>query len=123
MGSESGYLFVSSTESLKGKPYVISREEYLTYNRSQSKTENKTLYRILSLQDLKGSIYFGGNYDKLKHVKDMHWDLLVIDEAHEGIDTSKPTLLLIGSHAITPCIYPALLLKPWLMTNFRRTQF
>lgn len=41
MGSESGYLFVSSTESLKGKPYVISREEYLTYNRSQSKTENK----------------------------------------------------------------------------------
>ena len=90
MGSESGYLFVSSTESLKGKPYVISREEYLTYNRSQSKTENKKrCIEFLSLQDLKGSIYFGGNYDKLKHVKDMHWDLLVIDEAHEGIDTSK----------------------------------
>ena len=63
MGSESGYLFVSSTESLKGKPYVISREEYLTYNRSQSKTENKKrCIEFLSLQDLKGSIYFGGNY-------------------------------------------------------------
>lgn len=90
MGSESGYLFVSSTESLKGKPYVISREEYLTYNRSHSKIEDKKrCIEFLSLQDLKGSIYFGGNYDKLKHIKDMHWDLLVIDEAHEGIDTSK----------------------------------
>ncbi|MEC5182428.1 hypothetical protein [Arthrobacter sp. CG_A4] len=44
---------------------------------------------FLSLQDLKGSQYFGGSYDKLKHITRFDWDLLVIDEAHEGIDTTK----------------------------------
>lgn len=43
----------------------------------------------MSLQDLKGSLYFGGNYDKLKEVSELRWDLLVIDEAHEGVDTLK----------------------------------
>jgi SNF2 family DNA or RNA helicase len=41
------------------------------------------------LQDLKGAISFGGTFDKLKWVKDLQWDLLVIDEAHEGVDTFK----------------------------------
>ncbi len=44
---------------------------------------------FLSLQDLKGSKYFGGPHDKLKWVADLEWDLLVIDEAHEGIDTGR----------------------------------
>ena len=43
----------------------------------------------VSLQDLKGSIYFGGEHDKLREVSDMMWELLVIDEAHEGVDTTK----------------------------------
>lgn len=51
--------------------------------------KTKTLYRIFELAGFKRFNLFGGNYDKLKHIKDMHWDLLVIDEAHEGIDTSK----------------------------------
>src|SRR5699024_8472089 len=42
-----------------------------------------------SLQGLKGSVYFGGNYDKLKWISELNWDLLVIDEAHEGVDTYK----------------------------------
>jgi len=41
-------------------------------------------------QDLKGSQYFGGSFDKLKYIADVDWDLLVIDEAHEGVDTTKP---------------------------------
>lgn len=41
------------------------------------------------MQDLKGSLYFGGQYDKLKELINMKWELLVIDEAHEGVDTSK----------------------------------
>jgi superfamily II DNA or RNA helicase len=90
MGSESGYLFVSSTESLKGKPYVLTREDYITYNHNQRQIKDKKrCIEFLSLQDLKGSLYFGGMYDKLKHVKDMQWDILVIDEAHEGVDTYK----------------------------------
>ena len=44
---------------------------------------------FVSLQDLKGAIYFGGDYDKLAEVEAMTWDVLVIDEAHEGVDTYK----------------------------------
>ena len=36
----------------------------------------------------RGAQYFGGPYDKLKHIAQFDWDLLVIDEAHEGIDTT-----------------------------------
>ncbi len=46
------------------------------------------------MQDLKGSVYFGGSYDKLEHVAHLDWDLLVIDEAHEGIDTTKTDVAL-----------------------------
>lgn len=44
---------------------------------------------FVSLQDLKGSIYFGGDLPKLKEIEDINWDVLVIDEAHEGVDTYK----------------------------------
>ena len=51
-------------------------------------------------QDLKGSIYFGGNYDKLKHVKDMHWDLLVIDvKVRIGQKVKKGDLLGCIGHS------------------------
>ncbi|GAB2021559.1 DEAD/DEAH box helicase family protein [Pseudolactococcus yaeyamensis] len=82
---QTDYLFVSSSESLKDRP-ALSREEYL---KAMFDNENTRQLAFLSLQDLKGSQYFGGAYDKLKWVKDTDWDLLVIDEAHEGVDTSK----------------------------------
>lgn len=84
LGDESGFAFISETESLKGKPYVITRKiDNLIEDDVKSPIE------FVSLQDLKGSIYFGGQYDKLKEVRDTNWDLLVIDEAHEGVDTVK----------------------------------
>ena len=85
LGEESGYQFVSSTESLKDKKYVLSRKEYV---KGLDTSEHKCI-EFVSLQDLKGSIYFGGEYDKLKEVGDINWDVLVIDEAHEGVDTYK----------------------------------
>lgn len=85
LGSESGYLFVSSTDTLKGRKHVLSREEY-TYAIDD---EPYNCIEFVSLQDLKGSIYFGGKFDKLKEIKDMMWDVLIIDEAHEGVDTYK----------------------------------
>ncbi len=87
LGEESGYRFVSSTDSLKGKTFVFSREEYIKANLVLDHPYN--CIEFISLQDLKGSIYFGGEYDKLREVADMNWDLLVIDEAHEGVDTYK----------------------------------
>lgn len=86
MGTESGYYFVSNVDGLKDKKYVLSREKYLDLI---SASNRKGCIEFVSLQDLKGSIYFGGTYDKLREVADLEWDVLVIDEAHEGVDTYK----------------------------------
>ena len=80
-----GYYFISTTDSLKERP-SITRDEFL--NRA-NKTENDKQITFLSLQDLKGGRTFGGGYDKLKWVADLEWDLLIVDEAHEGVDTER----------------------------------
>lgn len=91
LGKESGYLFVSEVDALKGVQGVITRTEYIDILRHDSDNPPKII-EFVSLQDMKGSIYFGGKYDKLKEVSDksgMEWDVLIIDEAHEGVDTYK----------------------------------
>ena len=40
-----------------------------------------------SLQDLRGSSEVGGNFDKNKEILSAKWDLLIVDEAHEGTQT------------------------------------
>lgn len=79
------YKFVSESDSLKTRS-PLSREEFVNY---AIKHEDARQIAFLSLQDLKGSQYFGGGYDKLKWVADTNWDILIIDEAHEGVDTLK----------------------------------
>ncbi|UOR10260.1 Eco57I restriction-modification methylase domain-containing protein [Halobacillus amylolyticus] len=78
--------FVSETESLNGK--AMSRKQYLEFIDTTS-YENPSQITFISLQDLKGAKFAGGNYEKLEWVAGLDWDLLVIDEAHEGIDTKK----------------------------------
>lgn len=83
------YLFVSHVSALlerKDTP-CLTRQQYLEYIKQPEKEKN--CIEFVSLQDLKGSIHFGGNYDKLAEVAQLTWDLLVIDEAHEGVDTYK----------------------------------
>lgn len=77
-----GYSFISETSSLNNKP-TITRDQYVLIK------PIKPQITFLSLQDLKGSKYFGGSHDKLRWVADLEWDLLIIDEAHEGIDTGR----------------------------------
>ena len=77
-----GYNFISETSSLKNRA-TLTREQHIAIK------PIKPLITFLSLQDLKGSKYFGGNYDKLRWVADLEWDLLIIDEAHEGVDTGR----------------------------------
>lgn len=86
LGTKSGYYFISNVTELKNKKYVISREDYI--NKLDDK-DNKGCIEFVSLQDLKGSKKFGGQYDKLNEVADLTWDILIIDEAHEGVDTFK----------------------------------
>lgn len=83
---QTDYYFVSENDALKGKG-ALSRQEFLTEIEHVDKDVSQIVFE--SLQSLKGSEYFGGNYDKLKWIADINWDLLVIDEAHEGVDTYK----------------------------------
>ena len=41
-----------------------------------------------SMQDLRGSDRVGGNFDKNNEVFSTDWDLLIVDEAHEGTKTA-----------------------------------
>lgn len=82
-----GYYFISEASSLSDRK-TISRDEYLQ-QLDPNQTSKNAFITFLSLQDLKGSKYFGGNHDKLAWVADLDWDLLIVDEAHEGIDTSR----------------------------------
>ena len=92
VGRTSGYFFVSSVDGIKDKPFVMSHEDYEN-DRRQRQTgfdaKPMGLIEFVSLQDMKGAIEFGGKYDKLKHLAYYTWDLLVIDEAHEGVDTYR----------------------------------
>ncbi len=97
IGWQHDLCFVSDTDSLRGKPGVLTREEYL---QEQRRTE-KGMVAFVSLQDLKGSIYFGGKFPKLGWMakeyidefgakkKGLTFDLLVVDEAQEGVETYK----------------------------------
>lgn len=86
---EEHYLFVSRVQALlqrKPKP-CLTRQQYVEEIKHGKGTKN--CIEFVSLQDLKGSIDFGGTHRKLEEVAQLTWDLLVIDEAHEGVDTYK----------------------------------
>ncbi|WP_304748735.1 DEAD/DEAH box helicase family protein [Dubosiella newyorkensis] len=95
LGTQSGYVFVSEVSTLKGKKNVLTRMDYI-----HKLHENPDLKCIefVSLQDLKGSRHGGGKFDKLDEVYDQNWDLLVLDEAHEGVDTTKTSVALDNIH-------------------------
>lgn len=89
--------FISETPALTNKPFVISEKEYVE---RLSKGERKSHIGFVSLQDLKGSVYFGGDFDKLEWIcgdidrktgkpRGRIFDLLVVDEAQEGVETMR----------------------------------
>jgi type II restriction enzyme len=87
IGHQTSFRFVSESPSLAERS-PMSREQWRRYAVDHG-DQDPRIIEFVSLQDLKGSQYFGGSYPKLKHIADFQWDLLVIDEAHEGIDTTK----------------------------------
>lgn len=79
--------FVSDTDALSNHPIVVSRSEYL----NEIGVRNKGMVAFESLQGLKGSKHFG-NYngiDKLEWMSKIEFDLLIIDESQEGVDTYR----------------------------------
>lgn len=49
--------------------------------------EDRNFVYFASIQDLRGSKLVGGKFDKNNIVFDINWDLVIIDEAHEGTKT------------------------------------
>ena len=86
---EPGMKFVSETSALADRS-PMSLQDYKHYVVAKDTAHlDKRRVAFISLQDLKGARFAGGPYDKLEWVANLNWDLLVIDEAHEGIDTLK----------------------------------
>lgn len=87
-GPESGYWFVSNTGALQGKKCVLSREQYIDKVNQDDSRENRCI-EFIGLQDLKGALDFGGKFEKYTEIPGINWDVLIVDEAHEGVDTYK----------------------------------
>lgn len=87
IGHQTTFKFVSESPSLDGRN-PMTRAQWRAFSNEHQDFDPR-IVEFVSLQDLKGSQYFGGPYDKLRHIAKFDWDLLVIDEAHEGIDTTK----------------------------------
>ena len=88
MAGQSGYCFVSDNDSLKGRQGVMTWDMFQKWfpNRDEN-FAGQICFE--SLQGLKGSVYFGGNFDKLEWIKNLQWDLLIVDESHEGVKTMR----------------------------------
>ncbi|MCR5438129.1 MAG: Eco57I restriction-modification methylase domain-containing protein [Selenomonas sp.] len=65
--------------------YYGSKEKGESLNNLATK-HDKFLY-FASLQDLVGSKVFGGQYEKNQLIITIPWELIIIDEAHEGTQT------------------------------------
>ena len=48
----------------------------------------KKFVYFASIQDLRGSSTVGGKFDKNDAVFSLDWDLVIVDEAHEGTTTA-----------------------------------
>lgn len=88
------YKFVSSTDSLKDRN-AMSRDEFIEY---LGQHDDARQIAFISLQDLKGAKAFGGEHTKLQWVADLKWDIIIIDEAHEGVDTFKTDFAFNNLH-------------------------
>ena len=60
-------LFVSDSDALKGKDGVFTRDQYIDYCLKNG-SKDIPYIGFESLQNLKGSIFFGGKIDKLEWI-------------------------------------------------------
>jgi hypothetical protein len=61
-------------------------QRFETLEKMHQEEGAKYLY-FASMQDLRGSERTGGNFNKNDELFDVDWDLIIIDEAHEGTQT------------------------------------
>ncbi|MBO6019425.1 MAG: DEAD/DEAH box helicase family protein [Aeriscardovia sp.] len=96
LGSQK-YYFISNIKDLQQPekyPLCITREKYLKsvsdllVESEDSNIGKPTIY-FVSFQDLKGSMYFNptATVDKLKYISGLEFDIMIVDESHEAVDT------------------------------------
>ena len=80
------HLFIDKTKNLS---YVY--DDKIDYqndvNLRQVVSSGKPFVYFASIQDLRGSAVVGGKYNKNNAVFETDWDMLIVDEAHEGTMT------------------------------------
>ena len=72
--------FVYGSKNGKGEKDINALEEH-------AEAGEKKYVWFASMQDMRGSETVGGKFDKNDEVFSIEWDLLIIDEAHEGTQT------------------------------------
>ncbi|MBD5276915.1 MAG: DEAD/DEAH box helicase family protein [Bacteroides sp.] len=79
-----GKIFYDSDEYAYGSK--SNGDTFVSLERRARREECRYIY-FASMQDLRGSELVGGNFDKNNDVFSTPWDLLIVDEAHEGTQT------------------------------------
>ncbi len=66
-----------------------SRDKGESFVSLEARARSEALHYVFfaSMQDLRGSEHVGGKFDKNNEVFSTPWDLLIVDEAHEGTQT------------------------------------
>lgn len=77
-------IFYDSDEYAYGSK--TNGDTFVSLERRARREECSYIY-FASMQDLRGSELVGGNFDKNNDIFSTPWDLIIVDEAHEGTQT------------------------------------
>ena len=79
-----GKIFYDANEYSYGSK--TNGDSFLSLERRARRGDCRYVY-FASMQDLRGSELVGGNFDKNDDIFSTLWDLIIVDEAHEGTQT------------------------------------
>lgn len=79
-----GKIFYDNDEYAYGSK--TNGDTFVSLERRARREECRYIY-FASMQDLRGSELVGGNFDKNNDIFSTPWDLIIVDEAHEGTQT------------------------------------
>ncbi len=79
-----GKIFYDTNEYSYGSK--TNGDSFLSLERRARRGDCRYVY-FASMQDLRGSELVGGNFDKNDDIFSTPWDLIIVDEAHEGTQT------------------------------------
>lgn len=85
MFAGTNHLFIDKTNGSVDYDSAIDADN--DFKLKQTVASQTRFVYFASIQDLRGSQRVGGKYNKNNAVFNMDWDLLIIDEAHEGTST------------------------------------